>query len=88
MSIVTDRQQDEYITLARGLARQLWDSVQRLKSMQDTWNALDYSNNLDNFSGSNEGLTAANIGSVVFDTTNAIDVLFDAGHATNVCTIL
>lgn len=89
MAIAQDRQQDEYITLVRGLASQLWDTMIRLRALQAQWNALDYSNTLLNFTGNNEGLVAADIGAAVFATADELKLrILDTGHATNLSKLL
>lgn len=81
------RQQD-YYTLARTHARTLWEAIGELQSLQREWNALDYGNTLEPGTGANTGIVAADISSVVFDTTNAMLSLLAAGHATNLAKLL
>lgn len=81
------REQD-YITEVRALNRQVWDGINKLIAKQREWNALDYSNTLDDGAGDNEGVTAAEVGAVVFDTANAMVTVLDAGHATNMANLL
>ena len=81
------REQD-YITLARNYAKNLWDAVNELEALQAEWNALDYTNTLPNGEGANEGYTAAEVGAVVFDTTNAVRTRLGQGHATNLAKLL
>lgn len=80
--------QSDYITEARQHARDLWDAVNALKALQLEWNALDYGNTLADGDGANAGYTAAEVGSVVFATTDAILTLFSQGHGTNVASLL
>jgi len=84
-----DIQKQAFINTARAHARALWAAHRGLLQLQAEWNALDYGNDLEagDFTGDNEGLTGANIGSVVFDTADAIAVVMATGHATNVATI-
>lgn len=85
----TANRQEDFISEARQHATQLWDSWQALLSLQAEWNGQDYGNTLADGSGDNEGVTAAQVGSVVFDTANAIKTsVMDIGHATNVTNIL
>lgn len=81
------REQD-FITLARQHAKSILDAYNGLKGLQLEWNALDYANTLDDGAGANEGITKAEVGSVVFDTTDAITTLLNAGHATNLSKLL
>jgi hypothetical protein len=78
----------DYITEARQATRKLWDAVNALKALQLEYNALDYGNTLADGVGENEGYTKAEVGSVVFDTTEAILTLFGQGHSTNVAKLL
>ncbi len=87
MSASTDRQSD-YISIARQATRDLWHALNTLESMQHEWTALDYTNTLTEFTGSNEGLSAGDISDVVFTTTDAIRALLDTGHATNLAKLL
>lgn len=80
--------ESDYITEARTAAQQLWAAYLKLKSLQVEYNALDYGNTLDDGLGANTGITRQQVGSVVFDTTNAIETVFNAGHATNVAHLL
>lgn len=77
-----------FISEVRARARAHWESHQALKALQAEWNALDYATNLDDGEGENAGITKAQIGSVLFDTTNAIADLLDDGHATNLAKLL
>ena len=86
----SDIQKQTFINRARAAATALWNAQQELLELQKSWNALDYGNTIvtpDDFTGDNEGLTGAQIGAVVFDTANAVQVVLDAGHATNVARI-
>lgn len=80
---------EEYVRIARQKAIQLWNAYQDLKAMQDEWNAQDYGNTLTiDPSGNNADITAADVGAVVFATADAINVVMNAGHATNVTKLL
>jgi hypothetical protein len=87
MSAQTQRDAD-YISRARQLNRQLWEAIINLQELQRQWNALDYGNTLPDGSGSNDGITAAQVGAVVSDTANAFVAVLDAGHATNMAKLL
>lgn len=88
--MATDARKSDFITQARQAARNFWDAYHTFLKLQAEWNGQDYGSTLDSddFTGENVGLTAANIGAVVFDTANAIKTSMDAGHATNVTNIL
>ena len=81
------RGQDFY-TLARQHNKAVWDGINALVAMQTEWNALDYGNTLDDGVGANDGYTATEIGSVVFDTANAFVAVLATGHATNMAKLL
>lgn len=78
----------DFITEARQHARKLWDAVNALEALQKEYNALDYGNTLADGVGDNEGYTKLEVGSVVFDTANAIRTVLNSGHATNVAKLL
>lgn len=77
----------------RDAAKSIWEGLNKLKSLQREWNALDYGNgNPDIGLGpgvdSNLGYDQAEVGSVVFATADAIEALFATGHATNIANLL
>jgi hypothetical protein len=77
-----------YITQIRQLNRQLWEAVINLQEAQRQWTALDYAATLPDGTANNEGITAAQVGAVVFDTTNAFVAVLEDGHATNMAKLL
>jgi hypothetical protein len=79
---------NDFITEVRALDKQLWDAVHGLKQKQAEYTAKDYGNSLDDGTGANVGYNKVAIGSVVFDTTDAILALFAQGHGTNVANLL
>jgi hypothetical protein len=79
---------DDYISEVRALNRQVWEGIHALKAKQSEYNALDYGNTLPDGQGANEGYTADEVGSVVFDTTDALLTVLAAGHATNMSKLL
>jgi hypothetical protein len=81
------RQQD-YISTIRTANRQIWDGINALTAAQREWNALDYGNSLASGEGANEGITKTMVGSVTFDTANALVATLNAGHATNMAKLL
>lgn len=84
---MASREQD-FITLARQYNRQIWDGINSLKAMQREWNALDYGTTLEDGAGDNDGITGAEVGAVVFATTDALIAVLDAGSATNMTRLL
>jgi hypothetical protein len=81
------RAQDVY-TEARNAARKMVEANNELKALSIEWNALDYGTTLPPGEGVNEGLLKGQIGNVVFGTQAAFQAMLDAGHATNLYTII
>lgn len=81
------REQD-FISEAKAANKAIWDNIHKLKGMQSEWNALDYGNTLDDGEGANVPLTKTEVGSVVFDTTDALLATLSSGHATNMAKLL
>lgn len=82
--------QSDFISSARAANRAIWDGLNTLKTLQREWNALDYGTTLEDGDpeGDNAGITAAEVGAVVFATADAIETLLDTGHATNMSKLL
>lgn len=80
--------ESDFISEARQHAKNILDAYNGLKGLQLEWNALDYANTLNDGEGANEGITKTEVGSVVFDTTDAITTLLGAGHSTNLHRLL
>ena len=80
--------ENDYITQARSANRAIWDGIHALKALQSEWNALDYGSTLDEGVGENAGITAPEVGAVVFDTATALEAVLSAGHATNMAKLL
>jgi len=81
------RQQD-YISIVRQTATILWNSINTLEALQKEWQALDYSATLEAGEGENIKQSRADIGAVLFDTTDALRALLNGGHATNLAKLL
>lgn len=82
---------EDFYSIARQAAKQIWDANHVLQNLQDEWNALDYGNTLPDgdTSGSNAGMTRGEIGAVVFATGDAVNaVVTGSGHATNIANVL
>lgn len=88
MATAEQTRESDYITRARQAAKQLWQAELALEALQAEWNALNYSATLAAGVGENEGILAADVGSVVFDTADAVRTLFGQGHATNIAKLL
>jgi hypothetical protein len=88
MTILGEAQSQNYISSVCADARALWNALNNLKAKQRQWNALNYSTTLSEGAGANEGLTAVEVGAVVFDTTNAIEAVLNDGHAANLAKLL
>lgn len=83
----TAREQ-EYIQLVRAFNKQAWEGIRGLLALQGEWNALNYLDTLEDGTGENAGITAAEVGAVVFDTANALEAVLLAGNATNMSRLL
>ena len=83
IAVMTSQQQ--FIDAAKAANRKVWDGINELVELQKQWNALDYGATLVDATG---GLTAAEIGAVVFDTADALVAVQGAGHATNQAKLL
>lgn len=84
---MANRHQD-YISTVRAANKAIWDGINTLVSAQREWNALDYGNTLPAGEGANEGVPRQEVGSVTFDTANALVAVLAAGHATNMANLL
>lgn len=80
--------QSDYISLARQHNRAIWEGINALVALQREWNALDYGSTLPDGEGDNAGVVKAEVGAVVFDTTNALVGVLNQGHATNMAKLL
>ena len=78
----------DFISEARSANRKVWDGINELVALQREYNALDYGSSLPDGTGINEGITRQNVGSVVFDTANAMATLLSQGYATNMARLL
>jgi hypothetical protein len=86
--MAANREQD-YITIARGHARNIFEGINALLAMQNEFNALDYGNTLDDGVGENEGILADDVGSVIFATADELKLrIMDTGHKTNLAKLL
>ena len=84
---MANRHQD-YISTVRSANKAIWDGINTLVSAQREWNALDYGNTLPPGEGANDGVSRAEVGSVTFDTANALVAVLAAGHATNMANLI
>ena len=84
---MANRHQD-YISTVRAANKAIWDGINTLVALQREWNALDYGNTLPAGEGANEGVSRAEVGSVTFDTANALVAVLGAWHATNMAQLL
>lgn len=81
-------QNDPFITTARTQVQLFWQAYLNLLGMQAQWNALNYGTTLMDGQGSNAGVTAAAVGSAVFDSMNAIQTVLTQGYATDLAKLL
>lgn len=77
-----------YISLVRDANRKAWEGINELVEFQREWNALNYGATLPDGSGDNAGITAAQVGAVVFDSANAFVTVLNTGVATNMAKLL
>lgn len=84
---MTSRDSD-YITNVRASAAAVFNGINTLLAAQEQWNALDYASTLPDGVGANAGVTKTQVGSVIFDTANALKTVLDAGNATNLANLL
>lgn len=84
---MSDRFQD-FVSEARDDARAIWNALARLEKKQLEWTALDYGNTAPAPIDAHAGITVAQVGAAVHDTTTAIRVLLAQGHATNIARLL
>ncbi len=84
---MANRHQD-YISTVRAANKAIWDNINILVAAQREWNALDYGNTLTAGEGANDGITKTMVGSVTFDSANALVAVLTAGHATNMAKLL
>jgi hypothetical protein len=83
--------QAAYYREVRSLVQSLWASIYGLQDRQHEWDALDYGNTLidaGDADGDLNGITAAELGSCVHGTADAMVAVLDAGHATNLAKLL
>lgn len=86
--MTTNREQD-FISEARTHAQVVYNGINALLALQVEWNALNYGANLDDGTGDNAEITAAQVGAVVFDTANELKLrILDTGHAANLAALL
>lgn len=82
------REQD-FISEARQAAINFWNAYHTFQRLQVEWNAKAYGDTLPDGEGANAGYTKAEVGAVVFDTTEEVELrIFNTGHATNLAKLL
>jgi hypothetical protein len=74
----------DYVSDVQRHTRSIWDALNALQALQVEWNALDYGVTL----GLQNGVEALAVGAVVFDTVNALRLVLNGGHATNMAKLL
>lgn len=87
MASTSARQQD-YITSVRAANKAVWDGILKLKALQREWNSNDYGNTLGDGIGSNDEISGAEIGAVVFDAADALEAVLATGVGGNMAAIL
>lgn len=86
--MATMNQKIEHINQVRANATRLMDTIKALQGLRKDWDYLGLSSALKDadFTGSNEGLTAAQIAGV-YTTLAAIETLLGSGHGTNLTAV-
>ena len=85
---MSEIREQQYYGEARNANQQVWSGINELIRLQREWNALDYGTTLDIGVFAHEGLTKTELGSVIFDTADALVALLNTGHATNMAKLL
>ena len=81
--------EDTYLAFVRQNVRAFWTAYNNLKGAgQGQWNALDYGTTLQAELPVDSDFTAADVGSAVFGTMDAVAAIMAGGHATNVSKLL
>jgi hypothetical protein len=75
---------EEYVNEVKSATKDIWDGINKLQALQSEWNALDYTNTLQDVLG----IQSTDVGAVVFATTNAMRDLLATGHATNIARLI
>jgi hypothetical protein len=79
----------DFISEVRNSARKVWEGILELLSFQNEWNALDYTNTLDDGTGENTGITKALVSAAVFDTADELKLrILDTAHKTNLAKLI
>lgn len=96
--MATEARMSDYVTLVRQATKQLWEAYLELTTLQQEWHGQDYGNTLATYlqnvevNDANAGLTSAQVGAVVFDTTDhitdALSGVGNTGHRTNITSLL
>lgn len=88
------QQDQDYISSQRSSAQQIFTGINNLIIAQQLWNGRAYGDQTPGGTGladgenQNEGISAAEVGAVVFDTANALKALLDGGHIGNIVKLL
>ncbi len=86
--MATMNQKIEHINSVRSNATRLMDTIKALQGLRKDWDYLGLSSAIEaeDFTGTNEGLTPAQI-AAVYTTLEAIETLLAAGHGTNLTAV-
>jgi len=86
--MATMNQKIEHIGAVRVTATRLMDTIKVLEGLRKDWDYMGLSGALEagDFTGTNEGLTPAQI-EAVYTTLSAIETLLAAGHGTNLTAV-
>lgn len=86
--MATMNQKIDHVNQVRANATRLMDTIKVLQGLRKDWDYLGLSSALKDadFTGQNEGLTAAQI-AAVYTTLSAIETLLGQGHGTNLTAV-
>ncbi len=86
--MATMNQKIEHINQVRANATRLMDTIKVLQGLRKDWDYLGLSDAIEpeDFTGTNEGITPAQI-AAVYTTLSAIETLLGAGHGTNLTAV-
>lgn len=84
----TERRQQDYYSQVRQANRQAWEAMLTLVSLQNEWNAQNYTETLAPGIGENSGLLATDLSAVIFDAADAVASTLATGNYSKAMTKL
>lgn len=77
-----------FIARVRTLNKAIWDSIIELHGLQTEWDKRQFGTTLDDGEGENAGITAVQVGAVVFDSADALMAVLTGGTGGNMAALL